>query len=145
MDGALRRLRSCLEDAHDFPEWTTECRITAIDRWSCADFKTTHARLEEVVRRPSYNPKPIDVSEVKLSDEILDLRELLAKNAHEVWALQRIRDGWQYGPTRNDARKEHPSLVPYEDLSESEKNYDRNTVMETLKIIAALGYRIERA
>ncbi len=93
----------------------------------------------------AYIPKPIDVSRVKLGDEILHLREMLAKNAHDVWATERFADGWKYGPTRNDARKEHPSLVPYEDLSESEKDYDRTIVLETLKTIVALGYRIEQA
>jgi hypothetical protein len=92
-----------------------------------------------------YEPKPLDVSNVKLSDEILQLREMLARNAHEIWALQRMRDGWRYGPTRDDGRKEHPSLIPYEQLSESEKQYDRNAVMESLKTIVALGYRIEKA
>lgn len=71
------------------------------------------------------------------------LTELLAKNAHENWARQRMDDGWKYGPKRDDARKEHPSLIPYEDLSESEKEYDRLTAMETLKTILALGYRID--
>ncbi len=92
----------------------------------------------------TYEPNPIDVSHVRLSEEILQLKEVLAKNAHDVWALQRIREGWRYGPQRDDARKEHPSLVPYEDLSESERNYDRMAAMESLKAIAALGYRIEK-
>ena len=92
-----------------------------------------------------YLPNPIDVSGVKLSEGILQLEEVLARNAHDVWALQRMREGWQYGPERNDVRKEHPSLKPYEELSESERTYDRNAVMETLKAIAALGYRIEKS
>jgi len=89
-----------------------------------------------------YIPEPIDTSGVKLGDEILDLRELLAKNSHDVWAIGRIADGWKYGPKRNDDRKENPCLVPYEDLPESEKEYDRSMAMETLKAILALGYRI---
>jgi ryanodine receptor 2 len=80
---------------------------------------------------------------VKLSDDIVELTELLAKNAHDIWARQRMADGWRYGPERNDARKEHPSLLPYEELTESEKVYDRNAALETLKAIIALGYRIE--
>ena len=55
-----------------------------------------------------------------------------------------MADGWRWGPTRDDARKEHPGLVPYEQLSESEKALDRATAMETLKVITALGYRIEK-
>ena len=91
-----------------------------------------------------YEPEPIDTSKVLLNDEILELTEILAKNAHEVWAEQRKAQGWRYGDHRDDARKEHPSMVPYEDLSEEEKEYDRRTAMETLKVMLALGYRIEK-
>jgi hypothetical protein len=93
---------------------------------------------------PSYEPRPIDTSNVQLTDNILQLTELLARNAHDIWARQRLADGWRYGPRRDDTKKEHPSLVPYEELSESEKDYDRQAAMETLKGIIALGYRIEK-
>ena len=91
----------------------------------------------------SYEPKPIDTSGVNLDQRILELRERLAEHAHDVWARQRIKDGWRLGPKRDDARKEHPSLIPYAELSESEKQYDRNAALETLKAILALGYHIE--
>jgi hypothetical protein len=90
----------------------------------------------------SYKPVPIATAHVNLSPEIHQLTEALAKNAHEVWALERMAQGWRFGPERNDKRKEHPSLIPYEQLSEKEKVYDRNTAMETLKAVLALGYRI---
>jgi len=93
----------------------------------------------------SYEPQPIDTSSVSLTPEVLELRELLAENAHDHWALQRMADGWTHGPQRDDDRKRHPCLVPYEELPESEKDYDRNAAIETLKAILALGYRIERA
>ena len=86
----------------------------------------------------------IDTSRVTLSADILELTERLAHNAHEVWARERVRQGWRYGKERNDARKEHPCLVPYEELTDSEKQYDRNAALETLKAIIALGYRIEK-
>ena len=89
-----------------------------------------------------YTPHPVDTSSIQLSSDILELTEQLAKNAHEVWAKERMAQGWRPGPERNDLRKEHPSLVPYEQLPESEKVYDRNTALETLKAIQALGYRI---
>jgi hypothetical protein len=95
--------------------------------------------------RADYAPKPINTSRVKLGDDLLELSQLLARNNHEVWARQRLSDGWRYGPARDDERKEHPSLVPYEELSESEKLYDLNTVLETLKATVVMGYRIERA
>ena len=90
----------------------------------------------------SYQPKPIDTSSVTLTDEILKLTELLAENAHDNWARQRLAEGWRYGPERNDERKENPDLVPYGQLPDSEKEYDRSAALETLKAIVSLGYRI---
>lgn len=92
----------------------------------------------------NYTPAPIDTSRVILGQDLLALTELLARNAHEVWARQRLADGWRHGPRRDDAAREHPGLVPYDQLPEAEKEYDRHTAMETLKAITALGYRIEK-
>lgn len=92
----------------------------------------------------SYTPEPIDTLGVTLTAEILDLTEVLAKNAHDIWARQRLAEGWRYGPQRDDTKKEHPDLVPYEKLPESEKEYDRSAVLQTLKAILALGYHIEK-
>lgn len=90
-----------------------------------------------------YDPKPIDTSAVRLPAGLVDLTERLAENAHDVWARQRMLEGWSHGPQRDDAAKKNPDLVPYDELPESEKEYDRNAAMETLKAIIALGYRIE--
>lgn len=92
----------------------------------------------------TYEPKPIDTSRVALSRDIEQLTELLAKNAHENWARLRMGEGWRYGTKRDDAKKAHPCLVPYDQLPESEKAYDRKTAMETIKTIQALGYRITK-
>lgn len=92
-----------------------------------------------------YKPEPIDTSKITLSEEILLLREEIAKNVHDVWAAGRIKDGWTYGETRDDVKKTSPCLVPYDELSDKEKEYDRNTALETLKLIIALGYNIEKA
>lgn len=89
-----------------------------------------------------YQPKPIDTSNIKLPASLSSLLEQLAANTHEVWATQRIRDGWAHGSRRDDIRKQHPSLVPYDQLPESEKEYDRKTAGETLKVILHLGYAI---
>jgi hypothetical protein len=91
-----------------------------------------------------YEPRPIDTSKVKLSEQLLQLTEQLAENAHDNWAMRRLAEGWTWGPERDDAVKNHPHLVPYGDLPDSEKHYDRDTAMETLRAIIALGYRIER-
>ena len=89
-----------------------------------------------------YIPIPIDTSDVELSDELKQLVEQLARNVHDNWAIGRFNEGWTYGPVRNDALKQHPCLVDYDDLPESEKEYDRNTSMETLKAILKLGFTL---
>lgn len=91
-----------------------------------------------------YVPQPIDVNDFQFPAGLDELVELLAKNVHEIWAKNRIEQGWVYGDTRNDALKYHPCLVPYEDLPEKEKEYDRATAMGSLKLIMKLGYRISK-
>ena len=92
----------------------------------------------------NYNPKPIDTSDVVLTDDLNELVEKMAENVHEIWAQSRMKQGWTYGPERNDELKHHPCLVPYGELPEVEKDYDRNTAVETLKLILKLGFRIEK-
>ena len=91
-----------------------------------------------------YQPLPLDTSDVVLPEELLPLAETMAKNVHEVWAQNRLNEGWTYGKERDDAEKRHPCLVPYEALSEVEKDYDRNTSAETLKLIMKLGFKITK-
>jgi hypothetical protein len=90
----------------------------------------------------TYRPRPIDTSGVVLPKDLLELTERLAENAHDIWAARRMAEGWTCGPKRDDSAKQHPDLVPYADLPESEKQYDRNAAMETLRAIVALGYRL---
>ena len=90
----------------------------------------------------SYQPRPFDTSAVQLPPELIALRELLAENTHENRSAQRMKDGWTYGPKRDDALKQHPGLVPYIELSEAEKDYDRRTSEEALKTIIACGFQI---
>ena len=91
-----------------------------------------------------YEPKPIETGGVQIPTELTALIEELAKHNHDLWAQQRIGEGWTYGTERNDVRKEHPDLVPYEELSEAEKEYDRNAAIGTIKVILSRGYRIVR-
>ncbi|MBQ9883286.1 MAG: Ryanodine receptor Ryr [Bacteroidaceae bacterium] len=91
-----------------------------------------------------YIPQPADLSDVTLPDGLLELREQIAKNAHEVWAQNRMNEGWTYGAVRNDAMKQHPDLVPYEDLTEGEREYDRATAMNSIKLLLKLGYKITK-
>ena len=91
-----------------------------------------------------YQPNPIDTSTVSLPDDLNDLIEKLAENNHDIWAAQRIKEGWTYGLNRDDNKKEHPDLIPYSDLPESEKEYDRNSAIETIKAVIALGYTLDK-
>ena len=96
------------------------------------------------MNKNNYTPQPINTKSVGLPMELQALAEDIAKNVHEVWASGRMKDGWTYGEERNDAEKKHPCLVPYEDLSEEEKEYDRNTSIETIKLILTLGFKITK-
>ncbi len=89
-----------------------------------------------------YIPQPADTSHINLPKELDSLVEEMAKNVHEVWAKSRMEQGWRYGPERNDTLKQHPCLVPYEELPDVEKAYDRDTAISTLKLICKLGYKI---
>ena len=89
-------------------------------------------------------PEPMDLSLVDLPESLIQLSERIAENVHEVWAKARIDEGWTYGEKRDDIHKKHPCLVPYDELPEEEKEYDRNTAMNTIKMVKKLGFRIEK-
>jgi len=92
----------------------------------------------------TYHPKLIDLEYVELPEGFDELREAIAENAHDRWALERQSEGWTYGPKRDDSKLETPDMVPYAQLPESEKQYDRVMAEETLKLLTALGYKIEK-
>lgn len=94
--------------------------------------------------KENYVPQPMDTSDVRLPEELMPLIEQMAKNVHEVWAQSRMDQGWTYGEQRNDALKHHPCLIPYEELPEVEKAYDRDTAVGTLKLISKLGFKITK-
>ena len=89
-----------------------------------------------------YKPTPIDTSGLRLEPHHERLIEQLTENVHEIWAAKRMSDGWTYGPQRNDGAKQHPCLVPYAELPDSEKAYDREIVEQTIKATLTLGYSI---
>jgi hypothetical protein len=91
-----------------------------------------------------YTPNPICTDHVELPADLLELTEKIAENVHENWSAARMAQGWTYGEIRDDEKKTTPCLVPYAALSEEEKEYDRVTAMQTLKLIVALGYKIEK-
>lgn len=89
-----------------------------------------------------YNPQPINVEDIPLDANLEDLTEAIAENAHDIWARARMDEGWTYGPVRDDANKRHPDLIPYAQLPDSEKEYDRLMAMNTLRLVRRLGYDI---
>lgn len=96
------------------------------------------------MRNKKYYPSPVNVTDVELPYELNSLVEELAKNVHDVWAVSRMREKWNYGKKRNDQQKTHPCLVSYDDLPDSEKAYDRDTAVMTVKLIMKLGFHIKR-
>ena len=94
------------------------------------------------MKKQPYRPAPVDVSDVVLPPELSPLVEQIARNVHDVWAEGRLAEGWTYGPLRDDALKQHPGLVDYDELPESEREYDRATALGTLKLITKFGFRI---
>jgi len=93
----------------------------------------------------TYNPSPLNTEDVILTAELLSVVELIAENIHDEWSLKRICDGWRYGPERCDNKKHNPCIVPYSNLPESEKAYDRISTITTIKLLLALGYKIEKS
>ena len=99
--------------------------------------------LEAVAK--TYSPAPLDLSDVSLPESHTELTESIAENTHEVWSQGRRKEGWTYGPERDETRKKHPDLLPYCYLHDREKEYDRATAMNAIKLIVKLGYKIEKA
>ena len=91
-----------------------------------------------------YDPRPINLDDIEITDDLMELREAIAENAHDVWAVARIKDGWTFGPERNDTLKHHPDLIPYSALPDGEKEYDRLMALNTIKLVKKLGFDLEK-
>lgn len=91
-----------------------------------------------------YEPKPEDLSSVKLSEELEGIIEEISEKIHDAWAEKRIQNGWIYGSVYDSVNKVHPCLVEYSKLTDEEKEIDRVTVSSTIKMLLKLGYSIER-
>lgn len=92
-----------------------------------------------------YIPAPLPTEHIKLSAELQEAVRQLSRNTHEIWSAQRLRDGWIYGRERDDAKKYHPCLVPYEELDETERSYDQEIVEQVIKGLMILGFEITGA
>ena len=106
-------------------------------------WKESHNYMVRVLQSADdYEPQPINLDSIQLTDDLLELREAIAENAHEVWAAARIKEGWTYGKERDDVNKKHPDLIPYSALPDSEKEYDRLMALDTIKLVKKLGFEI---
>ncbi len=118
---------------------TDHCEVKQfLDSWKCSRFYMVS--IKEKNEKNKFDPKPINLNDVPLTNDLLDLKEAIAENAHNVWGAARINEGWTYGPVRNDDLKQNPDLVPYSDLPDSEKQYDRDLAMETIKLVKKIGF-----
>lgn len=91
-----------------------------------------------------YDPQPVDTSHTFLSKDLEYLINDLAKQLHEVWAHKKIQQGWLFGPVRDNEKKRHPLLIPYEQLPDKDKEYNREMSREQIKVIVALGWNIKK-
>ena len=117
------------------------CQLSIVNYQFEKAWKESHNYMVRVLQTiDDYDPQPINLENISLTDDLLELREAIAENAHEVWAAARIKEGWSYGEQRDDANKKHPDLVPYSALPDSEKEYDRIMAMDTIKLVGKLGF-----
>ena len=124
-----------------------EPEVCATMEFALVDFlKAWHESRNYLVRVlrsiDDYEPRPLNLEGVPLTEDLQELQEAIAENAHEVWAAARKAEGWTYGPVRNDALKQHPDLIPYSALPDSEKEYDRLMAVNTIKLVKKLGWKI---
>jgi ribosomal protein L32 len=126
------------------PSVQEEVAVYDLDKFESAWGESRHYMVTARIKRfpQEYNPQPIDVSNVKLDDDLEELIETIAQDVHDIWAVKRKKEGWSYGVVRDDAKKLHPDLVPYSDLPDGEKEYDIDMATHAIKVIKRLGYRI---
>lgn len=121
-----------------------KCLIFNVHRstFSRAWAESSNYMIRVLQSADDYEPQPVNLSEIQLTEELSELQEAIAENAHDVWAAARIREGWSYGAKRDDANKKHPDLIPYSALPDSEKDYDRLMALDTIKLVKKLGFDI---
>ena len=90
-----------------------------------------------------YIPKPASMDDVSLPKEMEALTEYIAENSHEEWAKLRMKEGWTYAPKNDKKLKQSQDLIPYCELLDSEKDYDRKMAMHTLKVLYKMGFRFK--
>lgn len=106
-------------------------------------WKESHNYMIKVLHSiEDYEPHPINVDSIPLNGDLEQLQDAIAENAHNVWAKARIKEGWTYGREFDDEKKEDPTIMPYTALPDCEKEYDRLTAFNTIKLVKKLGFDI---
>ncbi|KAK7907584.1 hypothetical protein WMY93_016196 [Mugilogobius chulae] len=112
------------------------------------EYKRDHEGIRDLLgtakflSQASFIPTPIDTTQVVLPPLLDNVRDKLAENIHELWAMNKIELGWTYGKVRDDNKRQHPCLVDFSKLPETERNYNLQMSSETLKTLLALGCHV---
>ncbi|NXX75670.1 RYR2 protein, partial [Urocolius indicus] len=112
------------------------------------EYKQDHSHIRDLLgptislSQAAFTPVPVDTSQIVLPPHLERIREKLAENIHELWVMNKIELGWQYGPVRDDNKRQHPCLVEFSKLPEQERNYNLQMSLETLKTLLALGCHV---
>ncbi|TSO67486.1 Ryanodine receptor 3 [Bagarius yarrelli] len=96
----------------------------------------------QFLSQASFIPTPVDTSQIVMPPHLEKVRDRLAENIHELWAINKIELGWSYGKIRDDNKRHHPCLVDFSKLPETERNYNLQMSTETLKTLLALGCHV---
>ncbi|XP_067335761.1 ryanodine receptor 3-like isoform X11 [Channa argus] len=96
----------------------------------------------QFMSQASFIPTPVETSQIVMPLHLEKVRDKLAENIHELWGMNKIELGWSYGKIRDDNKRQHPCLVDFSKLPETEKNYNLQMSTETLKTLLALGCRV---
>ncbi|KAJ0060966.1 hypothetical protein NL108_003272, partial [Boleophthalmus pectinirostris] len=112
------------------------------------EYKRDHEGVRDLLgttkflSQASFIPTPVDTTQVVLPPLLDNVRDKLAENIHELWAMNKIELGWTYGKVRDDNKRQHPCLVDFSKLPETERNYNLQMSSETLKTLLALGCHV---
>ncbi|XP_037606362.1 ryanodine receptor 3 isoform X4 [Sebastes umbrosus] len=112
------------------------------------EYKRDHEGVRDLLgttkflSQASFIPTPVDTSQIVLPPHLDNVRDKLAENIHELWGMNKIELGWTYGKVRDDNKRQHPCLVDFGKLPETERNYNVQMSSETLKTLLALGCHV---
>nr|XP_040017274.1 ryanodine receptor 3 isoform X14 [Gasterosteus aculeatus aculeatus] len=112
------------------------------------DYKRDHDGVRDLLgttqflSQASFVPTPVDTSQIVLPPHLDNVRDKLAENIHELWGMNKIELGWTFGKVRDDNKRQHPCLVDFGKLPETERNYNVQMSSETLKTLLALGCHV---